>query len=220
MSVDRVFDRRVHFDEESRKFPIRSILARGAALRSYSWRCNINLDQGTEGACVGFGVSHEAAARPVEVKHITNTSAIALYHRAKELDDFPGEDYEGSSVLGGVKAGVEKGWYPEYRWAFGLDDTLLALALKGPVIFGLNWYDGMFEPDKNGFIHASGSLAGGHCAMGNRISLSKQAVGIHNSWGKAWGNNGECWISFKDLKKLLKQDGECCIPVKRAYGKA
>ena len=60
----RVFDRLVQFDERSRAFPIRALIDADAKPRSYTWQCPVWLDQGTEGACVGFGVSHEAAARP------------------------------------------------------------------------------------------------------------------------------------------------------------
>ena len=95
------FGRLVEFDERSRKFPIRALIPKEVKPRSYTWRCSTCLDQGSLPACVGFAVSHEAAARPVEVPGITNDIARQIYYRAQKLDDIPGEDYEGSSVLGG-----------------------------------------------------------------------------------------------------------------------
>jgi hypothetical protein len=112
--TNRVFGRLVQFDERSRKFPIRTLLP-DKPRRSYTWRVYTVLDQGAEGACTGFSVAHEAAARPKVVKNITNDIARQIYYRARELDEWPGEDYEGSSVLAAMKAGTEKGWYTVWR---------------------------------------------------------------------------------------------------------
>lgn len=108
----RTFDRVVKFDERSRNFAIIDTIT-PTTPRSYTWRCPVNLDQGSEGACTGFAVAQEAAARPVMVKDITNAVAKQIYYRARQLDEWPGENYEGSSVLGAMKAGKEKGWYEE-----------------------------------------------------------------------------------------------------------
>lgn len=210
--------RRVSFDERSRNFPIRAIMPTGARPRSYTWACPVWLDQGQEGACVGFAVSHEAAARPVSVKGITNDTAKALYDRARQLDEWPGESYSGTSVLGGVKAGQEKGWYAEYRWSFSLEDLILAIGYKGPAVLGVNWYDSMFDTDKNGLVKVTGSIAGGHAILARGVNIRQKLVCLRNSWGRDWGLDGDCFISFDDLKKLLYEDGEACVPVKRGFG--
>ena len=67
-------DRIKFFDDRSRGFPIRALVG-PKELRSYTWRCDIFLDQGNEGACVGFGVSYELAARPSEVPDMDNQFA-------------------------------------------------------------------------------------------------------------------------------------------------
>lgn len=205
-------DRRVEFDERSKSFGITPLLP-STTLRAYSWACPAHLDQGSEGACVGFGWSHWLAARPKEEHNITNTSAQALYNLAKTLDEWPGTNYDGTSVIGGAKAVTQNGYIKEYRWAFGIDEVLQTLAHIGPVVLGLNWYDNMFNPDKNGVIKVSGNLAGGHCILANGINPTKKLVRLHNSWGSSWGKSGECYISFDDLDKLLKEQGEACIPM-------
>lgn len=214
--MNRTFDRRIEFDPRSRNFPIRALIPKAAKPRGYTWGCDVWLDQGSEGACTGFAVAHEAAARPCVVPGITNAVARVIYKRAQELDEFPGEDYEGSSVLGAMKAGQERGWYPEYRWAFGVDDLILAVGYKGPADLGTNWYGGMLEPDKKGFVHADGLLVGGHSYLVRGVHVKKQYFTIRNSWGKAWGVNGDCYISFADMRRLLSERGEAAIPVKRA----
>lgn len=216
MPMIKGLGRRPEFDQRSRNFPVRMLLPQAAPLRSYTWSCPIVLDQGQEGACVGFAFSHEASARPVKVSGITNAEARSLYRRAQDLDEWDGQSYEGTSVLGGVKAAMERGWYTEYRWAFGLDDVLRAIAFKGPVVLGINWYEGMAETDRNGFVQVTGEVLGGHAILANAVSLKKKAVKLHNSWGPHdWGINGEGWISFDDLRRLLYEQGEACVPLGR-----
>jgi hypothetical protein len=218
--TNRTFDRVVHFDDRSRAYPIRTLIRADAVPRSYTWSCDVWLDQGNEGACVGFAIAQEAAARPVVVSPITNNVAQQVYLRAKQLDQFKGENYEGTSVLGGIKAGKDRGWYGEYRWAFGEPDLALAVGYKGPAVLGINWYDGMMDPDASGFLRVTGQIAGGHAILCNGYNVTKKAYKVHNSWGMSWGNKGEAWISVDDMARLLGEQGEACIPVVRTYGKA
>jgi hypothetical protein len=215
--MERTFDRLVSFDDRSRNYPIRRTMT-PKKRRSYTWKCDIYLDQGSEGACTGFAVSHEAAARPAIVKNITERIAKEVYYRARQLDEWPGENYSGSSVLGAMKAALEKGWYKEYRWAFGEDDLALAIGYYGPAVLGINWYDGMTSPNENGLIKVSGEICGGHAILCNGYSIKTGLYRLHNSWSLDWGINGDGFISKEDMKRLLEEQGEACIPVVRLLG--
>jgi hypothetical protein len=212
--MERRFDCLVEFDEQSRNWPIQALLTepRQQIVRSFTWSCETWLDQLKEGACVGFGFAHEQAARP-KVHSVTPDDALRWYHRAQDLDGYDFTD--GTTVIAGAKALKEEGLILEYRWGFGLTDTLLALSHHGPVVFGLNWHEGMWDPDKDGRIHATGQIVGRHCILGRAVSLPRQAVLFHNSWGKDWGVKGCAWIGFSELSALLHADGEACIPVVR-----
>lgn len=219
--MHRTFDRLVKFDERSRQFPIRALVAPGLKARSYTWSCPIVLNQGAEGACTGFATAHELAARPCVVRGVNNEIARAIYRRARELDEFPGEAYEGSSVLGAFKAAQEAGWIKEYRWAFGETDLSLALGYKGPAVLGINWYAGMSDPDPaTGLLVPSGRLSGGHAILCNGYNHPARLYRLHNSWGPGWGTNGEAWIRAGDLAALLADQGEAAIPVVRGKGRA
>jgi hypothetical protein len=213
--IIRKFDREIRFDERSKQFPIRTMVDTAKKRKSKKWSCYLWLDQGKEGACTGFSVSSEAAAEPVPVEGITNETAFMLYKRAKQLDEFKGENYEGSSVLGAIKAGVEKGWYSEYRWAFSEYDLSLAIGYCGPAVLGVNWYEGMVEPDYRGIIAPTGRCVGGHAILCNGYDAKTKRYCLHNSWGSSWGINGECYIGYKAMKKLLMEKGEACIPIIR-----
>lgn len=172
---------------------------------------------------MGNAWAHEAAAKPVPILGITETIALQLYHRAQDLDiysDTPPE--EGSSVLAGAKASQERGFLSAYRWAFGLDDLILAVGYKGPAVLGINWYEGMFDVDARGYVHVEGDIAGGHAILCNRVNIAGKFFGLSNSWGPSWGTRdawglgGTCRISFSDMERLLHENGEACIPVTRS----
>jgi hypothetical protein len=221
---DPRLDRLKQFDEKSRAFPVRMTLTAEQVKkpRGYTWGCPFWFNQGREGRCVEYGIVHEAGARPALVKAMLLEQILAdklIYWPAQREDQWPGGSYpgatpkyEGTSVLAGVKVAVRLGLYKEYRWAFGLDDLILAVGYKGPAILGVDWYEGMFDTDDKGFIHVSGGIAGGHAILCNGVSVSKRAFRLHNSWGKDWGVNGEAWLSFADMEKLLHDQGEACIP--------
>lgn len=206
------------FDERNLLHPIRALLPVEAKKpRSYSWSVPVRLDQGNVGACVGFSFAHELAARPAKMPWLKNVDGMKIYKEAQEHDQWPGNDYEGSSVLGGVKAVMKL--YPKaygsYKWAFGLEDLILTLGYYGPVVLGTNWYSGMFTPNSAGIIPVEGYVAGGHAYLANRVHVRKELIGIHNSWGSSWGNDGTAWITFSDMQRLLREGGEACIPVQR-----
>lgn len=220
---DRRLDRLVQFDERSRAFPIRTLVPSAAPKRGRTWFCNAVLDQGREGACVGFGCAHELISQPNVCKSVDAKFAKErIYWEAQKEDGWEGGSYpgahpvyEGTSVLAGVKQLQKMGLIEEYRWAFSLNDLLNGIYHEGPAILGLNWYEGMFEPDSKGHIHKRGRRLGGHCLLARGFSVVYDRVKLHNSWGPDWGISGWCWISFEDLEALLKEDGEAVFPIGR-----
>lgn len=218
---DKRLDRKVFYDERSKQYPIRSLVAEQKP-RSYTWSLKTRLDQGNEGACVGFSWSQEMAASPVVVSGITNATARQLYFSAQQLDsdpggEYPGADpkYEGTEVIAGAKAVQALGKMTEYRWAFNLNDVILAIGHQGPGVLGTYWYNDMFEPDAKGFVKPTGEIAGGHAILVRGVNVSKKYFTLANSWGSSWGKGGDCYVSFDDFEKLLLTDGEFCIPVGR-----
>ncbi|MFT3815308.1 MAG: glycoside hydrolase family 19 protein [Acidovorax sp.] len=67
------------------------------------------LDQGAEGACTGYGlatVAHYLLLRRRVVPDATPISPRMMYDLARRYDEWPGEDYSGSSARGAMK-----GWH-------------------------------------------------------------------------------------------------------------
>lgn len=209
--------RLVQFDERSRSFSA-ARLVEGQVPRSYSWGAMMSPLNQQEGSCVGHSFAHEAAARPMAVKGIARASAMDIYNRAKQIDPWPGEDYEGTSVLAGAKAAVERGWFSEYRWVFGGADELATVVSRaGPCVIGVAWHEGMMTPDAEGWIRLSGAEVGGHAVIVRGYSV-KARFTIRNSWGPGWGNGGDAYLSHEHMRLLLSNAGEALVPLKRALG--
>lgn len=224
---DPRLDRVPQFDERSRDYPIRALVSEEQPLRSRGWYCPAWLDQGREGACVGFAWSHELAAYPVVVEEVDDDFARGVYKEAQTVDEWPGESYSGTSVLAGAKTIETRGYMEEYRWAFGVDDALRAIGYQGPVVVGIPWYQSMFEPRPSGLLEVTPGGGGGHAILVRGVSLKARLEGepgpmavvrLRNSWGRDWGVDGDCYIKAEDFSSLLEADGDCCVPVVRREG--
>jgi hypothetical protein len=67
------------------------------------------LDQGARGACTGYGLATVANYLQLRRRVIPTRSPVSprmLYTMARRYDEWPGEDYEGSSARGAMK-----GWH-------------------------------------------------------------------------------------------------------------
>jgi hypothetical protein len=223
-------DRLVEFDERSRNFPLREVAPK--ALRSKTWLCRTHLDQGQEGACVGFSWAHELIASPSMVSGLNGQFAKErIYWEAQKIDPWPGGSYpgasprmEGTSILAGAKIVQSLGYIGEYRWGFGIDDALRGVQI-GPGVAGTVWLGSMFEPRPSGLLEVSRErrdIMGGHAYLVRGLRLKariegtvQEVVRVRNSWGKDWGDAGDCFIKVEDFEWLLEQQGEFCIPVTR-----
>ncbi len=140
-------------------------------------------DQGTEGACVGFGISRLASQLNRKLY-----DGFWLYHEAQKIDEWPGEDYDGTSVRAGLDILHTRGHCevnegrvrPEAigegiarnRWARSVDDILNTLG-----------YDGL------------------------------EYVDVLNSWGRNYPHLTR--MPAKVLERLWKEDGEVGIVTDR-----
>src|SRR4029453_6163730 len=150
---DRRLDAVPQFDPRSRRYPVTEGLTdQQRGLRSFGWDCPTWLNQGSEGACVGFAWAHELAASPAEVKGVTKKLARDIYKHARRVDEGPGERYSGTSVLAGAKVVKFRGYMKEYRWGFGVIDALRAIGYFGPVVVGIPWYESMRHPRPSGVL--------------------------------------------------------------------
>jgi hypothetical protein len=222
-----ILDRIPHFDERSRQFPVRSLFeGKFLAPRKRVWRPTLEpLDQGSEGACVGFAWAGELGATPIQ-HTVDDDYARVLYAQARTQDRAMGNYWpEGASVLAGAKAAQARGLISRYHWAFGILDVRDTIIRKGPVVLGVNWYESMYYPEpmpSTGMplVRVEGSVIGGHAILCNGYIPNHREYGdvyvLRNSWGPGWGVNGSAVIRSADLIRLLAENGEACIPTDKA----
>jgi hypothetical protein len=146
-----------------------------------------------------------------------------LYHEAQKVDEWPGEDYDGTSVRALFKVLKTRGYVEEYRWAFDAKTVIDHVLARGPVVLGTTWTRDMFMPDSKGYIYFTGPIEGGHAytVIGCQLehACPDGSIGrarIINSWGRGWGpHNGRAWITMKTLQALIEDYGEACVSTEK-----
>lgn len=203
-----------HIETDSRSVAYRV----GAPVRTpapVSWTPPLTvLNQANLGACTGFAAAAQIGTKPIlrtSFGAIDNQDGITLYEEATLLDSIPGgypPDDTGSTGLAAAKAAQNAGYISGYLHAFTVADAQTALQ-AGPVMFGSNWYESMFNPDPSGNVTiATGSqLAGGHEYM--CYGMTASAFLCRNSWGPSWSVGGDFAISFTTMERLLSEQGDC-----------
>lgn len=219
--TDKGLGRRAAPDARDRLYPMRSVLP--ARLPARTWRYwNADGwwgDQGATPHCVGYAWTHYVEDGP---RTWSGPAPIIdpdeLYAEAQTVDEWEGEDYDGTSVRAGAKILQEGGWIAEYRWAMSLRDVLDALLHVGPVVVGTVWYESMFTPDEHGLmlVDPASGVAGGHAYVLNGANERRRRARMKNSWGRAWGRRGYAEIAYDDLERLLADDGEACLAIEHA----
>ena len=236
--MQRTLDWQSHHDERSLDFPIRAEIGDRVRRRWKLWGSpRERLDQGWEGACVGFGLTNELLASParavLDSHGPADEFARNVYRTAQRIDEWPGEAYEGTSVLAGAKVIRDLGYIDGFRWAFGIDDVIDTLCAPardggGPVVIGIPWFESMYQTRPGGLVEVGGNLVGGHCLVltgyhpGIRIREEGwfnriEVVRWRNSWGRGYGRRGDGFVKVEDLAWLLDGvwKGEACVPVGR-----
>lgn len=136
-------------------------------------------DQGEEGACVGFGVS-----RAMTMLNRVTYDAFWLYHEAQKMDEWPGEDYDGTSVRAGLGVAATK----------GLKRLPSGDVAAGDGISAYRWTIDVEEV---------------HRTIGLPLADQLEAVPLVNSWGAYYPH--VTWLPDSVLERLLREDGEAAV---------
>lgn len=204
-------------DERDNGFMLKSVLKSTPQItHKYWWPSGWWGDQGYTPQCVGYSWVHWLAEGPITQKGSRINGKFPIdpsfvYHEAQKIDYWPGEDYDGTSVRAGAQILQREGFIGSYYWAWDVQTIISALLSTGPLVVGTSWYFDMFFPDENGLITATDVNMGGHAYLLDGINIKKQLIRIKNSWGRSWGKNGFAYISFDDMDKLIKENGEACL---------
>lgn len=204
--------RHVHHDPKSRLFAASSTQPVFTAL--HKRRVPI-YDQGDTGSCTGNAIAGSLSTAPF-VHRFHESTAVKIYSAATRIDPFEGQfppDDNGSDGLSVCKIALQNGWIRSYQHAFDINAALAALSI-GPVIVGMDWLDGMDNPDSQGRVRYTGSSRGGHEMEFLGIDIVAREVRFAQSWGIGWGDHGYGVMSWADFELALSNQGDCTIPVR------
>ncbi|MEH6437521.1 C1 family peptidase [Massilia sp. DD77] len=188
------------------------------------------LDQGKEGACTGFGLATVANCllmRRKQKPDTTPVSARMFYELARRYDEWPGEDYEGSSARGAMKGWHKHGVCADEDWPYkvtdndyGFTDARMCAARARPLgsYFRVNHKDliSMHAAIAEvGVLYATCAVHTGWQEVGEDgiirqsdsmigghafaiVAYDRDGLWIQNSWGDDWGKEGMCHLSYDD----------------------
>jgi len=189
------------------------------------------LDQGKEGACTGFGlatVANYLLSRRKVVPDSAPVSARMLYEMARRYDEWPGEDYSGSSARGAMKGWHKHGVCQEDDWPYdlgpkdakGLTQARTADAMRRPLgaYLRVNHQDLVAMHSalaEVGVLFASATVHQGWSNVSRKgvipypaplsgghafaiVAYDSEGFWIQNSWSSDWGMGGFARISYDD----------------------
>jgi len=143
-----------------------------------------------------------------------------IYDKAIAIDEWTDNDNDtdrqmGTSIRAGADAVMGLDRLKSYLWAFELQPAVEWVLTQGPVVLGVNWYESFFNPNPEGIItiKANDRVAGGHAILWRGADSKRALAKISNSWGDSWGISGDCYIPFRDLERLIHEDGEACAAI-------
>jgi hypothetical protein len=185
------------------------------------------LDQGTEGACTGFGLAAVINLLGARAGRRLRASPAMLYEMAKHYDEWRGGAYEGSSCRGAIKGWYHMGVCTESVWPADSEHRELTLerardarntTIGAYYRLGARISDYHAALNEAGAVFCSALVHGGWDDIDARRALipwdgdaetqgghAFAIVGydargflIQNSWGAGWGRGGIALWTYED----------------------
>ena len=182
------------------------------------------LNQHSEGACTGFALAaainyqYQLEGEPIRV------SPRMLYEMARRFDEWPGEEYDGSSLRGAIKGWANMGVCEESFWPYRVtrkgdltvrraknarSHTLgayyriepdivhyhAALNETGVIVVSAQVHSGWNEPEDGVIVHEREVIGGHSFAV---TGYDERGFWVQNSWGSGWGDEGLALWTYED----------------------
>lgn len=179
------------------------------------------LDQDGWSACTWYATGGLVAAGPI----MQNLGKLAAkfgyssvddflresYIKAQDVDEWVGGErsspqYYGTSLRAALQVGRSYGLWPNFYWNKDLIELVRYVILYAPSPLAMDWFTGMFELDKHGYLEPTGSWEGGHAMLCDEVSITDRYIGGPQSWGP---ESYLRWkMSFDTWEYLASQGGE------------
>jgi hypothetical protein len=182
------------------------------------------LNQYSSGACTGFALAAAINLLYARTEKDIRVSPRMLYEMAKRNDEWPGEDYDGSSLRGAIKGWRNMGVCREDYWPFRMSrkgeltvrrakearsHTVgayyrlkpeishyhAALNETGVIVVSARVHRGWDDPPE-GRIVKQGKAEGGHAFA--VVGYDDKGFWVQNSWTEGWGLRGVAHWTYED----------------------
>ena len=193
---------------------------------------NLNiLNQGGEGSCTGFALAAVINLLRQRSNRSGFVSPRMLYEMARQHDEWPGFEYEGSSCRGAIKGWYNMGVCLESKWKYvenkpghltvdaakdarnntlgayyrlgtRISDFHAALNEAGVIYCSATIHEGWDKPSKRtGVIPLKDDPMGGHAFA--IIGYDERGFWVQNSWGSGWGLRGRALWTYEDWQRNI-----------------
>ncbi len=189
------------------------------------------LDQAQEGACTGFGLAAVINLLNKRRGGRVRVSPRMLYEMAKLHDEWPGEQYAGSSCRGAIKGWYNMGVCADGKWPYEqnrpgsltvlrakdarentvgayyrvqprISDFHAAINEAGAIFCSARTHSGWMRPDsRTGTIPFVRQEEGGHAFA--IVGYTSKGFWVQNSWGRRWGKAGLGLWQYEDWRANL-----------------
>ena len=134
------------------------------------------LDQGTEGACTGFGLAtvvHYLLRTRKVVPDRLDVSPRMLYEMARRYDEWPGEAYDGSSARGAMKGWHKHGVCSGGHWQY--------TGAQNDALFSERFRDSLRRPLGAYFRVNHKDIIAMHAAI-SEVGILYATAQVHDGW--------------------------------------
>jgi hypothetical protein len=154
------------------------------------------LDQGTEGACTGFGLAtvvHYLLRTRDRIRDDQEVSPRMLYDMARRYDEWPGERYSGSSARGAMKGWHKHGVCSRAHWVY--DRTLEKQDRK---FFATRYEEALRRPLGAYFRVNHKDLIAMHAAI-SEVGILYATAQVHEGWQDVGPDGAIAWEPGVDI---------------------
>lgn len=195
-------------------------VAPGARRRQFAWKRGPVLNQGSTSECTVFTAAGFMQCAPqLHTLAWPRAHFTGIYKEAQQIDEWPGEGYDGTSFRAVMKVLSGRGLISEYLWVADEEIAREYLMTRGPLALGTDWFAGMDNPSAKGaYVEPTGAFRGGHELVVRWYYHSKHYLypdtyELIQSWGEGEGDKGLIRIKADGFRYLfLHLNGDLCSP--------
>ena len=152
-------------------------------------------DQGQDPDCVAAAWDNwlETAPHAVDASPWSDWS---LYKAAQQVDEWPNDDYDGTSIEAGAKVLQDAGLISDVRFTPSYTEATQFLLSDGPVVVSAAWWNFGYDDEFHALLNDH--IVGYHAWMCFGV-MANGDWACRQSWGEDWANHGDFYVTPRFL---------------------